>query len=219
MKIVYLDDEIAVCVKDPGVLSEGNGLPEMLAREVGGGFFCVHRLDREVGGLMVLARNARSAAALTKAMTEGKVRKEYLAVAEGKTDTREGEMRDLLFHDRNRNKTFVTDRKRKGVREAVLTWRLLAANDETPSFPVPLGLYLVRLETGRTHQIRVQFASRKMPLAGDRTYGSSLKGPVGLFSWRLSFPHPVTGENMDFRELPEASLFFDLMKNHFPAIG
>ena len=193
--ILYQDDCIAVCVKPAGVDSQ-NGMPALLRTQLGGEAYCVHRLDRDVGGVMVYARNAEAAAKLGSAIAGGRLEKEYLAVCAGRPPEARGEMRDLLFHDAQRNKTFVVTRQRRGVKEAFLDYQVLEALEDC-------SLVRVRLHTGRSHQIRVQFASRGMPLLGDRKYGSRIKDfGIALWSAALSFPHPVTGETLRFRAPP-----------------
>lgn len=207
MEIVYDDKSICVCVKDVGVSSENGGMPELIkestgAREV----FCVHRLDRDVGGVMVYAKSSAAAAALSAAIAGRNFRKEYLAVAEGSPEKR-GELHDLLFHDAAKNKTYVVKRMRKGVKEASLEYETLGSGD---------GLSLVRilLHTGRSHQIRVQFASRKMPLCGDGKYGSSRRElPLALWAYSLTFPHPKTGQLLCFSRLPPGIAPWDSYKN------
>ena len=193
--ILYQDAHLAVCVKPAGVDSQ-NGMPALLRENLGGEAFCVHRLDRDVGGVMVYARTSEAAAALSKAIAEGTLEKTYLAVCAGCPATSQGEMRDLLFHDAQRNKTFVVTRQRRGVREAVLDYRVLAAREDC-------SLVRVALHTGRSHQIRVQFASRGLPLLGDAKYGSRVRGcGVALWSAALAFPHPLSGETLRFTAPP-----------------
>lgn len=196
MEILYEDKFIIVCVKDAGVLSESGGMPELLKESTGAkDIFCVHRLDKDVGGVMVYAKTSRAAGKLSAAIARKDLRKEYLAVVEGQVPEW-GTMRDLLFHDVRRNKTYVVNRERKGVKEALLDYRTLSSADG-------LSLVYITLFTGRSHQIRVQFASRKMPLAGDGKYGSSHRSlPLGLWSYSLTFPHPVTGKTMFFKKSP-----------------
>lgn len=196
LHVLYQDNDIILCVKPAGVLSEEDGMPELLRAQTGRqDIFCVHRLDRAVSGLMVYAGTKRSAAGLSAAIASGQLHKEYLAVVHGMPELR-GTMRDLLFKDSARNKSYVVRRMRKGVREAELSYeRLGTAGD--------LALVRVVLKTGRFHQIRVQFASRGMPLAGDVKYGSSLRDcPLALWSEALCFPHPVTGAEIHFRLPP-----------------
>ena len=172
----------------------------LLSVQCGGVIYPVHRLDRESGGVMVFARTPAAAAALSQAVALRQLEKQYLCVTQGCPQPPEGQMTDLLFTDRQRSKTFVVRRMRKGVKEASLTYRVLA---NTGGY----ALILVTLHTGRTHQIRVQFASRRLPLAGDRKYGGA-PGSLALWSTRLSFPHPVTGQRMVFTCLPPAEGFW-----------
>lgn len=195
--ILYQDKELAVCRKPAGLLSQdgpGDTLPSLLRIQLGGDIFPVHRLDQEAGGVMVFARTSRAAGALSGAISRGEFRKEYLCITRGRPEAEEGSYRDLLLHDKVRNKSFVVQRARGGVKEALLDYRLLAERDG-------LALVLVRLHTGRTHQIRVQFANRGTPLVGDGKYGGG-GGGMALWSWALAFQHPG-GKMMDFRALPE----------------
>ena len=196
MEILDRDADILLCVKPPRVLStdEPGGLPELLRAELGDGtadLRTVHRLDRAVGGLMLLACHAAAASQLSQQLREGGFHKEYLAVAHGETAD-SAALRDLLLRDRARKMTFVAAAPGKGVQEARLRYETIGRAE---------GLSLVRiaLETGRTHQIRVQFASRGLPLVGERKY-AVLDDPCELALWsrRLRFRHPATGEELDF---------------------
>ena len=212
MDIVYRDDAILVCVKPAGVLStdEPGGLPDLLREALGdkdADLRTVHRLDRAVSGLMVLARSAAAASALSKEIREGRFYKEYLATVHGSTPDR-GELRDLLRRDTARKMTFVADQPGKGVQEAVLRYVTLDRSGDR-------SLVRIELETGRTHQIRVQFASRGLPLMGERKYAVREDGcELALWSQRLRFTHPASGETMDFSAPPPAvfpwTLFRDL---------
>ena len=196
MKLLYEDAHLLVCVKPAGVISESPGMPELLREATGAAdIFPVHRLDRETGGLMVYAKTKAAAAALSALIAAGGLEKEYLAVVEGSASAG-GELEDLLYRDAARNKSYVVTRQRRGVREARLQYRCLARLDG-------LSLVRVRLETGRSHQIRVQFSSRGLPLAGDRKYGSRNRDwPLALWSCALAFRHPVTGEALAFSAPP-----------------
>ena len=212
--ILYADDGIAVCIKPVGVASEKDGMPALLRTQLGGEFYPVHRLDTAVGGVMVYARTPKAAAALSEQIRDHSFQKEYLAVAQGAVEPAEGEWSDLLFHDRGRNKSYVVKRRRAGVREAGLDYRVLETRDG-------LSLLHIRLHTGRTHQIRVQAASRAHPLVGDVKYGSTVRDcPIALWSHALCFSLPSTGEMRRFEALPEArtpwALFSELIYGGLP---
>ena len=198
IEILYQDDDIIVCMKPAGLLSEGEGADSLLtalAAQCGGQIYPVHRLDRGAAGLMVFARNSKAAAGLSRAVQEKQLKKEYFARISGVPAEKEGEMTDFLFKDSRKGKVFAVKRPRKGVREARLTYRVLWQDEDS-------SLVRVALDTGRTHQIRVQFSSRGMPLWGDGKYGSRVKGELALFSCGLGFPHPKTGEMMEFEAKP-----------------
>ena len=196
MELVYVDDAIVVCIKPSGVRStdEPGGVPELLRQALSdpeADIRTVHRLDRVVGGLMVLARNAAAASELSRQIRGGNFQKEYLAIVHG-TAGESGTLTDLLYRDKARKMTMVTDRPGKGVQEAVLHFQRLSCYGD-------LSRVRIQLVTGRTHQIRVQFASRGMPLVGERKYAQRNDDcELALWSCRLAFSHPRTGEAMDF---------------------
>ena len=197
--IVYLDEDIVVCVKPPRVLStdEPGGLPELLRQRVGTqDFRTVHRLDRVVSGLMVVARNATAASELSRQIREDRFEKEYQAVLHGCLAQGEDRLTDLLLRDKARKMTMVVQEPGKDVQPAALRYRVLGCN-------LQLTRVQIQLETGRTHQIRVQFASRGMPLVGERKY-SELNDPceIALWSYHLAFTHPTTGKRMEFSKEP-----------------
>lgn len=200
MEILEQNAAYVVCIKPAGIPSQGEGLdamPARLAAEVSGEIYPVHRLDQAVGGVMVYARTKQAAAALSRAIQEGRMEKDYLAVLIKPMAEASGTLRDLLYHDRVKNKTYVVKRKRNGVKEAVLDYETLASGAEGT-------LVRVHLHTGRTHQIRVQFASRGCPLAGDGKYGGKGSAPL-LWSYRLAFPDPRDGTMRIFERRPEGS--------------
>lgn len=209
--ILYMDKDIIVCLKPPKVLStdEPGGLPELLRREIGddgADIRTVHRLDRATSGLMLLARNPAAASRLSRQIREEGIGKEYLAVAHGDCPDR-GSMRDLMYRDKARKMSFVTDKPGKGVQEALLDYETLGQKEG-------LSLVAVRLHTGRTHQIRCQFASRGLPLVGERKYCQPQDDcPLALFSHRLSFIHPGSGEAMSFVKEPPESYPWNLWKD------
>ncbi len=213
MTIVYQDGAILVCLKPAGVLStdEPGGLPELLRRELGderADVRTVHRLDRVVGGLMVLARSPESASELSRQIREERFEKEYLAVVHGDPGE-SGRWRDLMFRDKARKMSFVTEIPDKGVQEAILRYKRLGQSGD-------LSLVRIRLETGRTHQIRCQFAAHGFPLAGERKYSTREDPwPLALWSCRLAFVHPESGKRMEFAHFPpetEPWLFFNNLK-------
>ena len=192
-----------VCEKPVGIISEDGGLPELLRAQGRGEVYCVHRLDKLVGGVILYARTPESAARLSKVVAERRVDKTYLAIVEGRPSNTEGELRDLLYHDARRNKSYVVHRQRRGVKEAALRYTLL---DSVETGSGSLALLQIRLLTGRSHQIRVQFASRGLPLMGDRRYGSRERGNgPALWSYELGLEDPFSGEQMCFRSVPPAS--------------
>lgn len=188
MEILYTDQDIVVCVKPVGLDSETE-----VPTELGGTVYPVHRLDKNVGGVMVFARTKSAAAALSQAIQEGAMVKEYLALVHG-TPEETGDWEDLLWKDSGKNKVFVVRRERKGVKKARLEYKRLTAGENS--------LVRIRLHTGRSHQIRVQFASRGFPLVGDHKYGARDDSPAPfLFSCKLTFPYK--GKTVSFEALPE----------------
>ena len=192
MEILYSDKDFIICVKPVGLDAE-HQLPDALKREFGGEIFTLHRLDLNVGGVMVYARTKGAAAALSRAIQEGTMVKEYVAKVHGQPPV-EGDWSDLLWKDAKKNKVFVVKRERGGVKKARLEYRRLSTDADT-------SLVRIRLHTGRSHQIRVQFASRGFPLVGDHKYGSrdAATAPA-LFSCCLTFPYK--GKTHRFEYLP-----------------
>ena len=204
IEICYEDADVLVCVKPPQVLStdEPGGLPSLLRQTLGepeADIRTVHRLDRVVSGLMVLARNPRAASELSRQVREGAFEKQYWAVLHGTPERQEDTLCDLLGRDKARKMTFVANAPAKGVQEASLSYRVLAQEEDA-------SLVQIQLHTGRTHQIRVQFASRGYPLWGERKY-STRDDPceIALFSRKIGFFHPKTGEWMEFTHEPPSA--------------
>ena len=192
MEILFSDKDMVVCVKPVGLDSESE-VPGELKKALGGEVFTLHRLDKNVGGVMVYARTKAAAAALSKAIQEGRLVKEYVAMVHG-TPPERGDWEDLLWKDSSKNKVFVVKRMRGGVKKARLEFVRLTAGEES--------LVRIRLHTGRSHQIRVQFASRGYPLVGDHKYGArdSVSAPM-LFSCQLTFPFQE--ETLQFEAKPD----------------
>ncbi len=201
LDILYFDSSLAVCVKPAGVLSEGESegcMPYLLScalkeKGIDATPLVVHRLDKETMGIMVFALDSRTAASLSLSSQNKDMKKIYHALCVGSIDEREGVLEDFLFYDRMRGKSFIVDRERKGVKRASLEYKVLERFEDRT-------LLEIELHTGRTHQIRAQFASRRHPLCGDRRYGAPAEygNKLRLCAIRLSFTHPRTKERMSF---------------------
>lgn len=201
LEILYADPDILVCIKPARVLStdEPGGLPSLVRTALGNekaDVRTVHRLDRVVSGVMVLARNAKAASELSRQIREDVFEKEYLAVVHGNPEKERGTLTDLLYRDKARRMTMVASEPAIGVQEAILDYRVMNRTAE-------MSRVKVLLKTGRTHQIRVQFASRNMPLVGERKY-CTLEDPceIALWSHRIAFTHPITGKRVEFSKEP-----------------
>ena len=192
MQILYSDRSLVACIKPVGLDSEAE-VPAALKEILGGEIFPIHRLDQNVGGVMVYARTKAAAASLSKAVQEGLMVKEYVALVHG-TPPQRGDWEDHLFKDSRKNKVFIVKKERKGVKLARLEFDRLTAGEQS--------LVRIRLHTGRSHQIRVQFSSRGFPLVGDHKYGSrdAATAPM-LFSCRITLP--LGGETKVFEALPD----------------
>lgn len=204
MEVLYEDECLIALVKPPGADSE-NRFREQAEEYCGGlTLYAVHRLDRDTGGIIIYAKAQRSAAALSSQFSARKTVKRYCAICSGAPSEPAGTMTDLLFYDRNRNKSYVVDRVRKGVKEAELEYSLTRTVSDGGNM---LSLCDILLHTGRTHQIRVQFGSRGLPLAGDRKYGSGIKCGLALFAFSISFTHPETGKTVELSAGPPTDTY------------
>ena len=197
MEIIYQDKDIIVCVKPPRVLStdEPGGLPDLIRQELGdpnANVRTVHRLDRTVSGLMVLARRSKAASELSRQIREGEFHKEYVAVIHGTPEEDAAELQDLLLRNKQERKTYIVTEPGKDVQEARLSYQVLNRVQD-------LTRVRIQLHTGRTHQIRAQFSGRGWPLVGDRKYGIPDEAEeIALWSYRLAFHHPYSGKPMEF---------------------
>lgn len=204
MDIIYQDKDIIVCVKPPRVLStdEPGGVPDLIRQELGdpdANVRTVHRLDRTVSGLMVLARRSKAASELSRQIREGEFYKEYVAVLHGTPDENAAELRDLLLRNKQERKTYIVSEPGKDVQEAILSYQVLNRAQD-------LTRVRIQLHTGRTHQIRAQFSGRGLPLVGDRKYGvPDESSEIALWSYRLAFNHPYSGKPMEFMLEPPSA--------------
>ncbi len=213
--ILYDDKHIIVCQKPVGLLSQidksnetcvQHELNHMYPNQI---IYVVHRLDRDVGGVMVYAKTKPAAAALSAAISSHDIIKEYYAVVDGALPEEQGTLKDFLFRDKYRNKSYVVSHMRRGVKEAVLDYQVLQTAHT-------FSLVKIQLQTGRTHQIRVQFASRRLPLLGDTRYGSKHKNcHIALWAGHIQFPHPITKERLDFTCPPPSSYPWTLFESSF----
>ncbi len=221
MKILYEDKYLLVCEKPVGVESQLSSknkadMPTLLSqyrREKGEDDYIgvVHRLDTATGGAMMYSKREDTTGMLSALVQSGDYQKTYLAVVHGEPEEREGEMRDLLYHDKMKNKSYVCAKKRAGVKEAILKYRVLQTVENEGG--EKLSLVEIELVTGRTHQIRVQFASRKMPLVGDGKYGSrDNKATCALWSHKVRFIHPVTKRPVTLESLPNKNHPWELFE-------
>ena len=203
MELIHVDRDIVVCIKPPRVLStdEPGGLPDLVREALGdpnANICTVHRLDRVVSGLMVLARTNKSASELSRQIREGEFEKEYLAVLHGIPDQQQATLQDLLLRNKAEKKTYVVTQPGKDVQEAILNYEVLTKKGE-------LSKVRIELVTGRTHQIRAQFSGRGLPLVGDRKYSLFEDDcEIALWSHRIAFNHPYTGKRMEFVQEPPA---------------
>ena len=210
LDLLYFDTDLVVCIKPAGVLSEGDSegcMPYLLSRAlkekgIDATPFVIHRLDKETVGIMVFALNSKTAAALSLASQNNDMKKIYHALCVGVIEKDSDILEDLLFYDRKRGKSFIVDRERKGVKSASLEYKVLERFENRT-------LLEIELHTGRTHQIRAQFASRSHPLCGDRRYGASAEfgNKLCLCAKKLSFTHPKTKERMSFEIKSDVGLF------------
>lgn len=201
MELLYKDQDIIVCIKPAGTLStdEPGGVPDLIREELknpNAEIRTVHRLDRVVSGLMVVARSAAVASELSRQIRENEFQKEYLAIVYGAPDSSSGTMRDLLLRDKRERKTYIVDTPAKGVQEAILDYQVL---NQTPN----VSRVAITLRTGRTHQIRAQFSGHGMAIVGDKKYKAEAEAcNIALWSHKIGFSHPVTGEKMLFVKEP-----------------
>lgn len=211
MKILYEDANTVVAVKPAEILSQFSEKEEnavtLLGEQTKSEIFVVSRLDRNVGGVMAFAKNPEAAADLTRQMQNGAFKKEYIAAVYGKPQDEKGIFEDLLFKDSRKNKTFVVKRERKGVKKASLEYETVISHNG-------ISFVKIRLHTGRTHQIRVQFASRKMPLVGDGKYGAKDNcKAMGLFCREVSFKKVKGKEILTFSAFPENVYPWNLLED------
>ncbi len=204
LQVLFEDRHLIAVIKPFGVMSQGNEKTHSICDDINeylsekgenSQAYVIHRLDKTTGGVMVFAKTKVAAGKMSALIQNGGFHKEYLAVLCGVPDENSAELSDLLYHDKNRNKTYVVKRERKGVKKARLSYEVLSLSEYNSE---KCSLVKVKLFTGRTHQIRVQFASRKFPLVGDRKYGTTIEDKtIALWSHKISFTHPFSGDSVE----------------------
>ncbi len=206
--ILYEDNHVLVAVKPPNMLSQADDtrdkdLLSYLKQDLKvryskpGGVYLglVHRLDRPVGGLMVFARTSKAAARLGAQFQKHTSGRSYLCIVEGETPP-DFTLTDWLLKDEELRKVCVVEEDVRQARKAVLHGTTLRQREGT-------SLVSVQLETGRTHQIRVQMSHMGHPLWGDNRYGNGIPGQqIALWGYKLEFEHPVTHAEMAFMNMP-----------------
>lgn len=213
MKILSEDKDVLVCIKEAGELSERReGKPGKSVEDIyGSPLYTVHRLDRKTAGVTVYAKTPQAAALLSGQIRNGETEKRYFAVLRGEPVKESEELTDYLVRDEKRNLTSVADENTEGAKFARLQYETAAVNQG-------LTLVKVRLLTGRTHQIRVQFSSRGTPVYGDSRYSGG-RGELALYSYLLEFNHPQTAERMRFTGMPDTEKFpWNLFEREVSAI-
>ena len=207
IQILFEDKHILAACKPSGLLSEegrsANVVSELKKQKNLETLLTVHRLDRDVSGVMLFAKHPNAAKELAKKIAERNITKEYLAVINGVPNQTRGRFDDLLFKDSASNKSFVVDRERGGTRRAILDYELIDTSEYEGK---TVSLVKISLETGRTHQIRVQFSHRKMPLVGDGRYGGRERVPIALRSSHVALRHPFTKKKIDILCVPDITL-------------
>ena len=215
INILYEDNHLLVVEKKVGVLSQSDGTntPDMLTilkkyikekyNKPGNVYLgLVHRLDKNVGGVMAFAKTSKAARRLSEQIRNREFKKTYLAVCKGILDSN-GKYQDYLKRVGYRSEVSNS----KDGKLASLNYQVLAVKDNN-------SLVKINLETGRHHQIRVQFAYHNHPLLGDEKYGSKGKYPLALFAYKLEFAHPTTKEILNFTIVPQEGYF----KNFTPFV-
>ena len=207
MKILYEDTHIVVAYKPANTLTQSSaegesGLLEQLTEHYKQELYLIHRLDRSVSGILVFARTSKAAALLNASLNTNDFVKEYYALVYGCPEEMEGTFSDLLYKDAKAKKAYVVKRERNGVKKAKLDYKVEEVFEKN-------SLIHIHLHTGRFHQIRVQFASRNMPLVGDGKYGAKdHEKRIALCAYHLSFKHPISIKPMEFKiDIHEEEIF------------
>ena len=212
LKVIYEDNHIIVVEKSPNIPSQSDKTGDMdmltLVRNYikekynkPGNVYLglVHRLDRPVGGIMIFAKTSKAASRLSNQVREKIFKKKYLAVVDGKIENKTGTLEDYLYKDARNNMSKVVKPEKKNAKFAKLDYEVIKYNEIKN-----LSLVEVNLHTGRHHQIRVQLSNFGHSIFGDQKYGTRGRGKqIALWAYELTIKHPITNEEMTFKDLPE----------------
>ena len=217
LNILFEDDHVLVVKKDAGIpvqagkmrMMDLQGLikNELYRRNRKGGepyLGLIHRLDQPVEGVMVFAKTPLAAGAFSEQVTDGRMKKHYLALLCGKPSEDSGKLVDYLVKDGRTNTSSVVKEQNKDAKRAELNYQVLKRYEDTT-------LVEVELITGRHHQIRVQMANAGWPLYGDTKYNPKFQDVMehvqtALCAYKLSFVHPKTKKVMEFCIEPDNSM-------------
>ncbi len=221
LNVLYEDNHIIVVVKPVNIPSQGDktGDIDMLTiikdylvkkyNKPGDAYLgLVHRLDRPTGGVMVFAKTSKAASRLSEQVRNHEIKKSYLAIVDGKMESKSGTFKDYLLKNEKTNTSKVVPENTKNAKLAELDYEVVKYNEE-----INMSVVKVDLHTGRHHQIRVQFASRGHSLNGDQKYGTRGRGKqLCLWAYKLSFVHPTTKEELVFENYPESIGSWSILK-------
>lgn len=221
LKVIYEDNHIIVVEKIVNIPSQADktGDEDMLSlikaylkgkyNKPGNVYLgLVHRLDRPVGGVMVFAKTSKAASRLSEEVRNKTFQKEYLVICNGKMEKEKDTLVDYLWKDENKNTSYVVKPTKKNAKQAILDYEVLKYDKEQD-----LSVLKINLHTGRHHQIRVQLSSRMHAIYGDNKYhGRGAGTGICLWAYKLTIVHPVTKEQMTFKDLPEKKGMWKLLK-------
>lgn len=220
IEVLYEDNHLLVVKKPPNLLTQGDDSGEVNLLDMAKLYIkekyqkpgdvylgMVHRLDRPVGGVITFARTSKAANRLTQQIQAREIEKYYLSVVEGNIKEKKGVLENYLIKDRNQNISFVVSKEEPGAKFARLFYEKIATIQETSE---SYTLLKIKLETGRSHQIRLQLAHFGHPLFGDNKYGEKTNQStkqLALWSCEMGFTHPTTKEKMRFHTIPNVEQF------------
>ena len=209
LNVLYEDNHIIVVEKKENILSQSDstGDIDLLTmvkyyakqkyNKPGNVYIgLVHRLDRPVGGIMAFARTSKAAKRLNEQIKSNEFKKTYLAILDGKLETKKAELVNYLYKDGKTHTSMIVDENHKNAKLSKLEYEVIDYIDDKT-------LVKINLLTGRHHQIRLQFKNIGYPLYGDQLYGNKTGEQIRLYAYKLEFNHPTTKEKLEFKLLPK----------------